>query len=220
MKVYIITAGEYSSYHIEAVFTDENMAQQYANLDSDRNIEEYETDIESVNPDPTKLIYRVSYNFENNKVETLYLTSGYNKEDDCIHDWSLNVFDFYVSPHETLNDSIRMYGMHSDWLHKIAVDRFYMYCDAHETSRQELIEKKKKRDDEFHKRYMLYTTSSATVDGDGLFNPYWHADRRMPDLMKQYFAEHGTYPDTDTLKKMYAEQTEEVKAKHEQDKLR
>lgn len=58
-KVFIVTAGEYSDYHIDAVFTDENMANQYANLDSDRNVEEYETDIESVEADPNKLIYCV-----------------------------------------------------------------------------------------------------------------------------------------------------------------
>ena len=44
MKVYVVTAGCYSDYHIEAVFTDEQAARLYAHMDSDREVEEYDAD--------------------------------------------------------------------------------------------------------------------------------------------------------------------------------
>lgn len=48
MKVYIVTQGSYSDYHIEAVFTDEEQAKFYCATHSDDcddcEIEEYDTD--------------------------------------------------------------------------------------------------------------------------------------------------------------------------------
>ena len=217
MKVYVVTSGEYSNYHIDAIFTDEKIANQYANLDSDRNVEEYETDIDSIESDPNKLVYSVDYNFIKNKIETLCLTSAHNICDDSVNDVTLTDFYFYVSPSETLDASIRTWGMNSDWLLKIAQDRFYMYCDAHGISARELQEKKKKRDEEFARQYPMYRTSMPTATNahdPGCFNPYWHANNRMPDLMNKYFDEHGAFPDVDTINKMYAEQVEEVKREH------
>ena len=203
MKVYIVTAGEYSDYHIDAVFTNETMANQYANMDSDRQVEEYETDIESVIPDPNKLIYHVSYDFEKNKITTLYLTSGNNKEDDWVNDITLNKFVFYVSPHDTLNDSIRMFGMNSDWLLKIAQDRFYMYCDAHDTSRNELLQKKQKRDEQFYRQYPMYRTSVDTGHVD--FRNYLQADKQCNDILKSMIAEGVTLPTGEQLRETYRE---------------
>lgn len=44
MKVYIVTDGDYSDYHIEAVFTDEEKAKIYAALHCYDNVEEYDAD--------------------------------------------------------------------------------------------------------------------------------------------------------------------------------
>jgi len=44
MKVYIITEGEYSDYHIERVFLDRAKAEAYTNFHPFAYIEEYETD--------------------------------------------------------------------------------------------------------------------------------------------------------------------------------
>ena len=199
MKVYVVTAGEYSSYHIEAIFTNKKIADQYANLDSDRNIEEYETDIESVDADPNKLVYYVNYNIEKDQIDSLCLTSGYNKTEDYLNDITLIDFTFYVSPSETLNNSIRMYGMHSDWLHKIAVDRFYMYCDMHETNRKELLEKKRKRDEVFQ-HYPMHSTSCDT-----LFNPYFYADAKCNAIMKDLIANGIKLPTSKELHGLYNE---------------
>ena len=43
MKVYIITEGCYSDYHIEAVFTDKLKAEEYVKIRSDCEIEKYDT---------------------------------------------------------------------------------------------------------------------------------------------------------------------------------
>jgi hypothetical protein len=48
MKVYIVTAGEYSDYHIKRVFLERSLAERYValqtNSQEDFSIEEYETD--------------------------------------------------------------------------------------------------------------------------------------------------------------------------------
>ena len=51
MKVYVVTAGTYSDYHIERVFTDESMALAYieAQKDNDMCIETYDVNEEKHN---------------------------------------------------------------------------------------------------------------------------------------------------------------------------
>ena len=44
MKIYIVTDGDYSDYHIEAVFTDKGVAEKYAALHSCNSVEEWDTD--------------------------------------------------------------------------------------------------------------------------------------------------------------------------------
>ena len=44
MKIYIVTDGYYSDYHIEAVFTDKRQAEIYCGTHQCDNIEEYEAD--------------------------------------------------------------------------------------------------------------------------------------------------------------------------------
>lgn len=44
MKIYIVTCGCYSDYHIEAVFTNRENAGKYASLWDDGQVEEYNSD--------------------------------------------------------------------------------------------------------------------------------------------------------------------------------
>lgn len=48
MKIYIVTDGIYSDYHIEAVFTTRENAERYAAIHSCSYIEEYEADAEQI----------------------------------------------------------------------------------------------------------------------------------------------------------------------------
>jgi hypothetical protein len=44
MKVYIVTDGIYSDYHIEAVFTDKEKAEAFAAIHTYNNVEEWDAD--------------------------------------------------------------------------------------------------------------------------------------------------------------------------------
>lgn len=42
--IYVVTSGEYSDYHIDAVFTDRPLAEHYVELNPNSNIKEYKAD--------------------------------------------------------------------------------------------------------------------------------------------------------------------------------
>jgi len=209
--VYVVTSGEYSAYGIEAVFTQEESATSYANLDSSRRVETYTSDNISVQFNGSQHMFEVTYDISEDKITHMSPTAKAFEREDHVAEYSLVEFVFCLVPSKHVYESIKKDSVNSKQLLKIARDRFAAYCVEHETSRQGLLDRKKKRDEERNRRYHLATTSI----GDGLFNPYWHADRRMPTLMEAYHAEHGVYPDTETLRKMYDEQVEEVKKKLE-----
>jgi len=48
MTIYIVTDGEYSDYHIEAVFTDKKQAEIYAALHHCNEIEEWDADVVNI----------------------------------------------------------------------------------------------------------------------------------------------------------------------------
>lgn len=69
MKVYVITAGDYSDYHIIGVTADKKVAEKYCGLRSGYDeygfgfsprIEEYDTDFLSYGADPNYKCYRVT----------------------------------------------------------------------------------------------------------------------------------------------------------------
>ena len=63
MKVYIVTDGEYSDYHIEAVFTDEKKAKQYAAIHHCNSIEEYEADTPQIEGETDVfIVYQIAIN--------------------------------------------------------------------------------------------------------------------------------------------------------------
>lgn len=77
MTVYIVTAGEYSDYHIERVFLDRKKAEQYVALQN-RNSEWYDYDNWNIEEEETfddnlvgetKVHYLYTFYYENDKVE-------------------------------------------------------------------------------------------------------------------------------------------------------
>jgi len=75
MKVYVVTTGEYSDYHIDEIFTDETKAQQYVHLKNILaggyyyNIEPYETDTVTITEkEQNKILDRlaIEYSFTTN----------------------------------------------------------------------------------------------------------------------------------------------------------
>lgn len=58
MKIYVVTDGEYSDYHIEAVFTDKAKAKWYADVHA-ANVEEYDSDPVGPSIPPGMRVYRL-----------------------------------------------------------------------------------------------------------------------------------------------------------------
>lgn len=90
MKVYVITAGSYSDYHIERVFLDKEKAERYVELSNNRYetpyIEEFETDDDEVIEPITFISVNYSkgcsYRENNLDVEINITNTLANKEDD------------------------------------------------------------------------------------------------------------------------------------------
>lgn len=122
MKVYIVTAGCYSNYRIEAVFTDKKKAKRYANFNSDRCIETYETD-EAFNS-PERII--VWYVPGDNRIRSME-SALCEMEDYCYGDQ----FGFETEVSERLREDIEKNGTNSSLLLKIAQDRLAQFKARH-----------------------------------------------------------------------------------------
>lgn len=61
MKIYVVTDGEYSEYHIEAVFTDKAKAERYAEVYAAK-VEEYDSDPEGPSVPPGMRVYQLAMN--------------------------------------------------------------------------------------------------------------------------------------------------------------
>lgn len=130
MKIYVVTSGCYSDYHIEAVYTDEDKAKAYANLHSDRTVEKYEADTVSVTADP--LYARVCYKPKYNVISAISTNEWwfgrlshprpdeYTKYND--------VFTFYCVLSDRTKEDIEKNGNDSSLLLKAAQDRWARFC--------------------------------------------------------------------------------------------
>lgn len=68
MKVYVVTEGDYSDYHIEAIFSEKDQAEKYIALHTSRcftdwQIEEWEVDATHIDGE-VKMLYRYSAYFK------------------------------------------------------------------------------------------------------------------------------------------------------------
>ena len=71
MKIYIATSGEYSDYHICAVFTDQKQAVRYCAL-HEYELQEWETESKDFDTEKTpKMLWRASFN-TNGELLSLY----------------------------------------------------------------------------------------------------------------------------------------------------
>ena len=83
-KIYVVTEGEYSDYHIDAVFSTKEKAVEYIGQHgTDYSIEEYDLDEEVVKEER---LWRVEFDIENGKLVTSYPTTYQVEEnrDTCI----------------------------------------------------------------------------------------------------------------------------------------
>ena len=124
MKIYVVTSGTYSNYGIDAVFTDREKAKQYANLDSGREIEEYESDpVEIEEPHSVNVGYDVSGNYISFiETDPFFSDEGYDGQR----------FRSNITLNERLLKDIKENGMKSELLLKIIQDKWAQYKYEHE----------------------------------------------------------------------------------------
>ena len=198
MTVYIVTSGEYSDYGIDAVFTKKETADMYANLKSDRRVETYEADSVSVMYKAKDNPYSVTYDIIEDRITSMYPTVDEYAGEDFMNDTTLKDFYLCVYPSKRVYEDMAQHSWGSELLLKIVRDRFAKYCTEHETSREELIKAKKKRDAEFYEKYPMYRTS-----GDGLFNPYFKADQVCNAILKDLIRDGIQLPTGEELRETY-----------------
>lgn len=92
-KVYIVTAGSYSEYHIESVFSTLEMAEEFADtIGSDYQIEEYNID-EPIEREIS--VWCISMNFASQEVESAD-SSSYSPKDMVVYSRFRNAIDFFI----------------------------------------------------------------------------------------------------------------------------
>ena len=130
MKVYVVTAGCYSDYHIEAVFTDPDMAKAFANIDSDREVEEYDAD--SVKIAEAGIKARIWYDPKHNEISGIdtgdYVQERWRPWPDEYMYRGLCVYRKLSA--RTLKD-VQMHGKKSPLLLKVMQDAWAQYKAEH-----------------------------------------------------------------------------------------
>lgn len=127
MKVYIVTEGYYSDKSIKAVFSDPEQAKAYANLDNQREIEEFELDAIHIE-EPTKIT--VWYEYDSNYISDISDTNS-DYTTDSIARYYMNTFAAVVTLKGKLLEDVGKYGTNSKLLLKIVQDRFAEYKAKH-----------------------------------------------------------------------------------------
>lgn len=142
MLVWVVTSGTYSDYHIEQIFTVKENAERYARLNSDRCIEEYETDNVRFQG-PLKM--RVVYNIRNDEI--VEVKSGHvydrvtNPENRCSERGFDRVFVCYCAASEMTRRDVEKNGTKSERLLKFVRDKWNQYRAEHEIEGMEEEEK-------------------------------------------------------------------------------
>ena len=128
MTIYVVTSGCYSDYCIEAVYTDKDLAYAYANINTDRSVEEYETDtirVEGV------VHMQVQYNPSENCITVITPISSPGMRPERDYLYSENRFMFQCVLSERTKKDIEQHGTKSEILLKAAQDRWAWYKAEH-----------------------------------------------------------------------------------------
>ena len=164
-RVYVVTDGEYSDYHIEKIFTDPVKARLYQMLQcpNDGKVEVYDLDEVDITIDSRWI--RVKYNVKYDYIEKIEVSDAGYKE--IIEYKYGNVFYTYAVnlTNKRLYNSVIKCGSDSKMLLKIIRDRFAQRAYELDSSKEELLKESK----EFYKKqnpdwykYERYTTSLYT----------------------------------------------------------
>lgn len=211
MKVYIVTAGDYSYYHIEKVFTSPVMAQMYADLDDDRRVEEFPVDNVKIDS-AQKLLVNVVYDFAEDKIESLtQVKYEWNAYDPKIGDDWCTTFKFSVLVTGRLFQDIAQHGMQSKLLLKIARDKFSAELDRHQTTKVLLLDRKRRQKEEYDLRYGRHPMCTTSSDTGNPFEKI--CTQEVADKLDEMYKNGEALPDAMTLIKMIRESRD----KHDKD---
>ena len=144
-KVYVVTAGEYSDYHIEKIFTSRDVANLYSMLDSDRRVETYEVD--NVSVDTKKSFLKIVYNFGwMNCVSSIEFTNKSIKPHIEIGGYPQFAFILTLDfSNERIHKAVLNFGKSSKLIEKTVQDKFAEYLYEHNTSKEEIIRKENEK---------------------------------------------------------------------------
>ena len=142
-RVYVVTDGEYSDYHIEKVFTDPVKARLYQMLQcpNDGKVEAYDLDEVAITIDNRWI--HVKYNVKYDYIEKIEVSdAGYNE---IIEYKYGNVFYTYAVnlTNKRLYNSVIKCGSDSKMLLKITRDRFAQKAYELNSSKEELLKESK-----------------------------------------------------------------------------
>jgi len=144
-RVYIVTDGEYSDYHIEKVFTDPvkaRLCQMLLCPDYGR-VEIYDVDdVEiTVNSNWIRVIYYVNSDYID-KIEV----SDAGEYESISYEYGGVYYTFSINlTNKRLYSNVIKYGMGSKMLLKIAQDKFAQWAYEHDTNKEELLEEAKQK---------------------------------------------------------------------------
>jgi len=181
MRVYVVTSGSYSEYHIEEIFTDHKKAQIYANLNSDRSIEEYDTDqvdFDSVENSERRFI--IWYEIEEDRIADIEQTS-YDLPAELQEIYTSPRFRFCVNASLQLFEEIKAHGTNGPILKKVAQDTLAEFLYQKGTSREEYIRQYRKEHTEPRQPYVNSSTSSSIDYPLGLMSMLWEQMEKEND---------------------------------------
>ena len=155
MKIYVVTEGDYSDYHIVGVFTNKEQARLNSMAYVGREVEEYEANASVANVSE-RMFMMVTYRYTDGLIVDATLCSGVR--------WLRLAEDSpgiaYVSvdlDNDRLYKSVIRYGKRSGLLKKIVQDKFAELLGRYEMSKDELYKvHKQKYQEEFEKKYGQY----------------------------------------------------------------
>lgn len=210
-RVYIVTSGEYSDYHIEKVFSSRSKAHMYSLLDPARRVEEYDVDDMELNVVSDYLL--VSYDYKYNNIEGLTLC-GDQVNPNISEGW-MRPFEFTLMlSDDRVHRNVVRYGKNSNVILKIAQDKFSEYCYEHNTSREELI---RKRDGKYYNPNVAFYTTSSVLDEWTPSKTVLETDKRVAKVLTQMVVDGKPLPPVEELQTIYDVTASEVKKEHEQD---
>lgn len=188
MKVFVVTAGEYSDYHIEKVFTDRIKAHMYSLMGSEyeyRQVEEYEVD--EIDVDVKSKHLRIVYDYNSDRIVEILINDCEINTRRVTDDWYRVEFTIPLT-NEKVYKSVCRYGKNSGLIKRITEDTFARFLYENDLSREDLINKES---DRLHNRaikhqYMFYTTSPVTEMQfkDGKLYEKQEADSKATAILK------------------------------------